>query len=211
MERRAELNTDKSISDVVALGCFAARFALVERATQKVDGTKENDTEHSYMLGLIAVHLATKFYPDLDTGLVVKFALIHDAPEVIVGDTPTFAITAEQRAAKESAEEAAAKELIASLQKPWGELLERYEQQEEREARFVRLVDKMMPALMHIHGDGRATFKDSYGIKTEEQFWAARDNRAQELRDQYPEFPEIHDVLEEVVLHAAEVMWSTDY
>lgn len=201
---------EEACTVVVELGGIAAHFAMVERATQKVDGTKENDAEHSYMLGLVAVHLATVFYPNLDSGLIAKYAVIHDLPELIVGDTPTFGITKERRAAKESAEDLAAKTLVSSLPEPWGDMLQQYEKQEEPEARFVRLVDKMMPALMHIHGNGRATFKDSYGVETEQQFWAIRGERARELRDEYPEFPEMHDLSEKIIQRSVLEMWGND-
>ncbi|MCA9309379.1 HD domain-containing protein, partial [Candidatus Saccharibacteria bacterium] len=128
--------------DVLYLGGFAVWYADVERAT-RYPSRAESDVEHSYMLTLVALHLADSFYPHLDQAKIAQFCMIHDAPEAIVGDTPTFNISPEARVAKEAAESKAVTQLLAELPPYWARLLERYEEQVEPEARFVRLVDKV--------------------------------------------------------------------
>ncbi len=195
--RARERHTERirlATAKVSELGELSLRFASTERAPVRTDGRRENDAEHSYMLAIIAPYLAHEYYPKLDESLVALFSLIHDLPEVIVGDTPSFILTDEQREAKEAAEAAAVEELLQILPEPWNSLLVRYEQQEEPEARLVRLVDKIMPAILQVHGDGRATFRQTYGIETRAEVEEPRIKNDQKLREKYPGFPEIHDV-----------------
>lgn len=210
MESNAGKEKSQDLKDVLKLGKYAMEYAGVERATYRADGRKENDAEHSEMLKMVAVHLATRYYPELSIGRVALFSGIHDIPEVIVGDTPTFGISDEDRKRKEVQETEAAEFLIDDLPVPWGDVLKDYEAQEEPEARFVRLVDKMMPSLTHIYGDGRTAFRVNYGITNTVDFWKLRGNRAEELREQYPEFPEIHDLSDELLAHAVSIMWPED-
>lgn len=196
--------------ETLYLGGFSAWYSRVYRATIHDDGRKESDVEHSFMLGLVSVNLAERLYPQLDRGLISQFAYVHDMTKAITGDTPTFGISDEDRARKEHEELEAQKILVNELPDPWSGLLERYTEQEEPEARFVRLVDKLMPALMHIHGGGRRTFEENYGVKNETDFWKMRGDRSEELRELYPEFPKIHDLSDELLQYATNVMWSED-
>jgi 5'-deoxynucleotidase len=45
--------------------------------------------EHSYMVAVIAVHLANRIDREADPGAVAIAALFHDSPEVVLGDMPT--------------------------------------------------------------------------------------------------------------------------
>lgn len=74
MESRIVNEKTSALDDVLKLGKYAMEFAGVERATYRADGRKENDAEHSFMLTMVAVHLAAKFYPYLDTGRLAQFA-----------------------------------------------------------------------------------------------------------------------------------------
>lgn len=115
--------------------------------------TPESDTDHTVMTGWAACALAAQLYPRLNLGLIAQFSLVHDAPEVYAGDTPTLRITAAGRAAKAEREYAAllrlASEFGGSL--PWFvEAMAVYEAQRLPEARFVRAVDKLLPKLVHL-------------------------------------------------------------
>lgn len=155
---------------VVDLARLALAFGRIDRtAVYHPDGaTPESDTDHTVMLGWVACALAARFFPALDVGLVAQFALVHDAPEVYAGDTPTLRIDAAGRAAKAAREHAATRRLAAEFgaRLPWlPALVGRYEGQDCAEARFVRGVDKVLPKAVHLldgcaglreHGMGRA-------------------------------------------------------
>ena len=133
---------------IYAVGMLASQSVQVTRTLcEHPDGRAENDTEHSFMLGLIATPLAEQYYPALDSGLVAKYALVHDLAEVYVGDTPTHDIDAAGLSAKASRESLGHKQLAkeyASIAPSLVTLLKRYEQQSEPESRFVRMLDKLV-------------------------------------------------------------------
>lgn len=149
-------DTSRTADAVTDLARLALAFGRIERtACWHPDGLKrEDDADHTVMLGWIAPALADLWYPDaLDAGLVAQFALIHDMTEVYAGDTPTLRISAEGREAKAGRERAAErrirKEFLGRLS--WvARILRRYEEQVEPEARFVRAVDKLLPKIVHI-------------------------------------------------------------
>jgi putative hydrolases of HD superfamily len=145
-----------SLADaVIDLGRLALTFGRIDRtACYHPDRlTRESDTDHTVMLGWIAPALAARCFPHLDTGLVAQFALVHDMPEVYAGDTPTLRIDDEGRAAKKAREKYATGLLAAEFghRLPWvTQMLERYERQQEPEARFVRGLDKCLPKIVHL-------------------------------------------------------------
>lgn len=183
---------------LLELGKISVQMASVERATHYPPGRPENDAEHSFNLGLSAMELAANYYPELDTGLVAQFSYVHDLVEVHTGDTPTFDITAEARAAKEAAEQAAVERLLKELPPHTASLLERYEKQTEPEARFVRFIDKLLPAIIHsVATDvNREVFKDAYGLKTAAEVTVTRRERTAYLQKLFPDFDFIHEVRE---------------
>lgn len=115
--------------------------------------TKESDTDHTVMLGWLACAFASRFFFELDLGLVAQFALIHDAVEVYAGDTQTLRISAPEREAKKVREaessERIEQEFGATL--PWfPHLIWCYERQNTPEARFIKAMDKFLPKIVHL-------------------------------------------------------------
>jgi len=77
---------------LIHLAELALRFGRIDRTAcyhpvLSKDGRliKESDTDHTVMLGWLACALATRFWPELDQGLIAQLALVHDAPEVTSG------------------------------------------------------------------------------------------------------------------------------
>lgn len=140
---------------LVDLGGLALAFGRIDRtAVYHPDGvTPESDTDHTVMLGWLACAFAARCYPRLNLGLVAQFALIHDAPELYAGDTPTLRISDQGRAAKADREHAALLRLAAEFgnRLPWfPEAIAAYEAQRVPEARFVRGLDKILPKIVHL-------------------------------------------------------------
>lgn len=152
--------TKAEMDAVVWLADLAMQLGRVNRVTFHPDGVMpESDTTHTVMLNLVACAWADK-YTDMDVGLISQFVSVHDLPEALVGDTNTIQISAEAMVDKEWREAAAAHEIAeASTELPWvGRMLKRYEAQDCREARFVRVVDKVLPKITHAL-NGAATLR----------------------------------------------------
>jgi putative hydrolase of HD superfamily len=173
---------------LLKIGDLTVRFAAVDRAPRYPDGDRETDVEHSFHLAISAMELAADYYPELDVGLVAQFSLVHDLPESYTGDVWTFGISDEDRAKKEEAEKEATEKLINELPPHLSQLLERYEKQIEPEARFVRFVDKMLPAIINIMAGEAGTFKQDYGIYTLEAIQSGYAERMEKLQSMFPEF-----------------------
>ena len=134
------------------------RFQRVERRIRRRGEDRlENDAEHSYQLAMAAWHLNAADQLGMDTASLVRFALVHDIAEVYAGDTPAFTRDDDERASKETREEAAL-DRIASEFPEFPELVatvREYELRASREARFVYALDKLLPIMANYLDDGR--------------------------------------------------------
>lgn len=138
---------------MLKLGKLVFDFAKVHRAVYHDDGvTPESDTDHTVMVGVIACSLADALYKDLDIGKVARYALVHDIVEVYAGDTSTFNISATGRKEKEHKEKRALQLIEDQFSSvyPWlPREIAHYEAKEDKEARFVKSVDKLMTHITH--------------------------------------------------------------
>jgi hypothetical protein len=90
------------------------------------------------------------------------------------------------------------------------QLLKRYDQQIEPEARFVRFVDKVLPAIINtITGDAN-TFKEDYGISNIQELNSGREARTAKLQTMFPEFQFIHVVRDLIAKTCAEHIFRKD-
>jgi len=181
---------------LMLLGNLTVSYTDVRRAPRYPSGERESDVEHSFHLAISAVELAADFYPDLDLGLVSQFSLVHDMPEIYAGDVWTFNITDEARAQKKIDEDKATKKLLKQLPPYLADLLERYEAQTEPEARFVRFVDKLLPAIINSMAGDESTFKEDYQLDSAEELIVSRDRHSKELLKLFPEFDVLHLIKE---------------
>jgi len=213
MSKRADEDKIKRAYErLLVLGDLTVQFAQVERAPRYPSGKRETDVEHSFHLALSATELAVDFYPELDVGLVAQFGLVHDLPEVYAGDVWTFNISEADRKKKEAAERKATERLLRELPPHLAQLLERYEKQIEPEARFVRFVDKLLPAVINIMAGSANTFKEDYGLASIEDLLESRIRHKDELLTKFPEFDVIHLVKELLFDSSAEHVYAgTNY
>lgn len=155
----------KTIIDLAAL-CL--RFARVDRATRHEDGKRpETDTDHTVMLGIVACAYAARTAPHLDLGKIAQFSLVHDLVEAYSGDVLSLGIGASAREAKEHAEAQALRRIRAEFAAlPWvATTIDEYESLASEEARFVKIVDKVLPKLTHLLNGGAALRE--HGFSTE--------------------------------------------
>ena len=99
----------------------------------------ESVAAHSWGIGWLVLALAP---PGLDRGRMLAYAVLHDLPEVRVGDlTPEDGVGPDEKARRESA--AARALLPLDLLALW----DQYEAQVDDEARFVRQLDRVDMAI----------------------------------------------------------------
>lgn len=185
------------ISDVahaaLQLSALASQLALEDRTlVNHVTGRPENVAEHSAMLAIVAPAIAEEYYPDLNANLIGRFASIHDAVEAYAGDTTTHDITDEglrQKAEREAQGMVQLRKDFTTLP-GFIKLIDQYEEQVIPEARFVRIVDKWMPVLVHFSDKG-ATVRSYTNAKSLVDDYTRHASR---LRGQFPDFPELVDV-----------------
>ena len=159
-------------------------------------GRPENVAEHSLMLAVIAPAIVEWYFPQLDENLVARYATIHDAVEAYVGDTPTHDISAQGLVDKAALEQKGLAKLLVDFQHmpKFASLVQSYEAQIVPEARFVRVLDKCMPALLHLANGG--TVLASYISKADYEEKSRQ--RASSLRRDYPEFEQMITLREEL-------------
>ncbi len=187
----------------IATGSLASRLVREERnRVVHPDGRNENVSEHSHMLSKVAYALACDMYPKLDRGLIVLYASLHDDVEAYVGDTPTHSITSEGRINKKQREERGLNQLVEE----WTHIVPEYavhasiyEAQDTPEARFVRVVDKIMTLLVHIPNNG-VQLKQYWSFRTLMQ-WVI--DGANELYVEYPEYGDLINVRTELGMYLA--------
>ncbi len=136
------------------------RLKQVLRRTWLMDQSRrENDAEHSWHLGVMAVLLAEyAAEPGLDLLRAVKMALIHDLVEIDAGDT--FAYDEVGAQDKDRRERLAADRIFQILPPDQAaeirSLWEEFESRQTPEARYAAALDRFQPILHNYHTQGRA-------------------------------------------------------
>ena len=154
----------------------------------------------------VEVALAEQYYPELDSGLVAKYALVHDLVEAYVGDTPTYDIDEAGLKTKVDMEQAGRQQLkkeYLHLAPSLVALVEDYEEQASPEARFVRIVDKLMPTVIQFADDYAMTRK-SFTRETHQAMTQAHIGRfLEEYADQRP----VLDLYQELAAFMRDRAW----
>lgn len=167
-------------------------FGKVDRKTLHQDGERfETDTDHTVMLGILGAAIANRLYKDLDLGLIAQFTLVHDLVEVHAGDTDTLTGVSEDSMKKKEERELVA---LKKLEETFGqdlswihETIEKYESLDTKEARFVKVLDKVMPKLTVVLNGGASLHKRSIQRAEVEKTFDLQRIRLQELAYDMPE------------------------
>lgn len=187
MKRNKSLSSTsvtKLSAKVVRLGQLAMQFAQTKRVTQLPSGDLESDTDHTFMLSLIACALAASYDKKLDVGKIAQYALVHDLVEAYAGDTSTANISRAQLDAKISRESQALKLIKSNFGRdfPWiHQTIEAYEKLADAEARFVKVLDKAMPAITHLFND--AAYLRHIGVNNSKVRQVAMALQAERLKE----------------------------
>ncbi|HJP02385.1 MAG TPA: HD domain-containing protein [Planctomycetota bacterium] len=106
-------------------------------------GAPESVAGHLAATALVALALAPRVEPGLDVDRCLALALVHDAPEALIGDLPRGAQDRLPPGAKAAAEEAAARSLLAPLSPVALARFREFAAGETREARLAHLCDRL--------------------------------------------------------------------
>ncbi|MFT6123025.1 MAG: putative hydrolase of HD superfamily [Oleiphilaceae bacterium] len=115
----------------------------------------ENSAEHSWHLAMACWAFAELLQNNYDVSKLIKLALLHDLGEIDAGDT--FLYSSNRNNAH--VEERKCVEKIASHSgNSIGNMVELWEEQEvgsSKEARLLKVIDRLLPFLHNITSDGR--------------------------------------------------------
>ena len=147
-----------NLSRLLELQRVLIQFSNIARVVDRHDIDKnfvrENDSEHSYSLAMMAWYLSG-YFAELNQNEVIKLALAHDLLEVHAGDTYIYG-DSEHLASKPDREAAA----LTRLEKEWPDFpditncMHTYNARETPEAKFVYALDKLMPIFLIYVSDG---------------------------------------------------------
>jgi len=131
------------------------------RRNMLTDGTRyENDAEHSWHLGVMAVllleHVEKK--DQIELLKVMKMVLIHDLVEIDAGDTYCYD---EAGCVGQHEREAQAAERIFGLLPQdqaveFRAIWEEFEEGQTPDAQFAAMLDRMQPVLLNLSSEGRS-------------------------------------------------------
>ena len=124
----------------------------ISRQTYLSDGSrKENDTEHSWHLALMAVLLSEYANENVDLLRVITMVRVHDIVELDAGDT--YAYDDAGNATKREREVAAADRIFnilpADQAKYLRNLWDEFEEDSTPEARFAHTLDHVQPVMLN--------------------------------------------------------------
>jgi putative hydrolase of HD superfamily len=145
------------ISVLVAFLTDVERLKLVKRKAYVSDlSRRENSAEDSWHLALGLLAIAQELDLKIDLHKALVMALIHDTCEIDAGDTPAFG---PQRSDQHEAELRCIERLSGydlkfapSIRELWLE----YEAQVSVESRWVKVMDRVMPFIIHLSNQGTA-------------------------------------------------------
>ena len=103
----------------------------------------ETVAAHTLGVALTVLALGPRVLPPLDVDRAVALAVVHDAPEALLGDLPKEGADLLPEGAKAKAEERAAGRLLGPLSAPAMERWTESQARRTREARFTHLCDKL--------------------------------------------------------------------
>ncbi|PKM52381.1 MAG: hydrolase [Firmicutes bacterium HGW-Firmicutes-7] len=135
------------------------RLKSIIRQSYLADGSRrENDSEHSWHLALMAFVLCEHAKNEIDVLKVIKMVLIHDIVEIDAGDT--YAYDEKGNEDKYMREVQAAERIFSLLPEDQAQemrgLWEEFEVRETNEAKFAAALDRVQPIILNYMSEGKA-------------------------------------------------------
>ncbi len=170
----------------------------VNRRTYINGGARvENSAEHSWHLAMACWAFAELLEGDFDVLKLIQLALVHDLGEIEAGDTFLYDVN---RSNAHLEERKCVEKLAAHPGNSIRNLVGLWEEQESgdsKEAKLLKVIDRLLPFLHNIHSNGRA-WRDN-GIRKSQVL------KMHEFIEH--ENPEIHAWFLAKVEHAVEQGW----
>lgn len=149
------------MDDVARISAFMLEVDRLKGVLRKTSplaiGRPENSAEHSWQVALMATLLASRASELVDVAHVVEMLLIHDIPEIEIGDVIVYA---QRDPDRERQEAEAARVIFGILPEPQAahcfELWFEYEQRQTPESRYAYAIDRLMPLLHNLQRGGGA-------------------------------------------------------
>jgi len=182
---------------ITKLASLILDFGKVDRITSHQDGIyPESDTDHTVMLGILGVALASRLYKDLDLGLVAQFALVHDLVEVHAGDTPTLVgVDHVFLKEKEKREKIAFNKIKKEFNGHFDwihKTIEKYEKLDTKEARFIKVLDKILPKITVVLNKAKAV--NDKKLATREGVRKSQETQKEQLKKITHDMPEMMEI-----------------
>lgn len=131
----------------------------IGRQTYLADASrKENDAEHAWHLGMMAILLSEYANENINLLKVISMVLVHDLVEIDAGDT--YAYDDQGQKTKYEREHTAADRIFGILPQDQElklrQLWEEFEEWKTPEAKFAHTLDNFQPVLLNDATDGKA-------------------------------------------------------
>jgi putative hydrolase of HD superfamily len=157
----------------------------------------ENSAEHSWHLAIACWAFAEMLKEEYDVYKLIKLALLHDLGEIEAGDTFLYS---SNRDNAHIIERKGIEKLASHPGNPINDMVELWEEQEtgqSKEAKLLKVIDRLLPFMHNISSEGRAWLDN--GIH--------RDQVLKMHQFIESESPEIFDWFINKVNHAVEQGW----
>lgn len=165
-------------------------YVLKRVIRYSMDREEEIDTESVAEHVFAMQALITYFLPfedpenKMDLSRLFMLAEFHDIDEIETGDFTSYNKTTEQIAAGKAAVPVVIAKLPDSMQQLVSEILDEYEKQESKEAKYVKAIDKIEPSF-HVYSEN--------GMKINLKVTGVSYQDHRKIKDKYTEeFPIIH-------------------
>jgi putative hydrolase of HD superfamily len=143
------------VNDLLKFLDLMHELQLVKRAVlARAEDRYENDLEHSYLLAMLAWYVSRKGFPELNVDRILRYALAHDVVEAYAGDTPLYSGNREEQRERETKARQKLRETFPEFPE-LHQAIDEYEARENREAKFVFALDKLLPVLINYQDGGR--------------------------------------------------------
>ena len=116
----------------------------------------ENSAEHSWHLAMACWAFAELLHEDYDVSKLIKLALLHDLGEIEAGDTFLYSVN---RSDAHINERKGVEKIASHPGNPINNIVELWEEQEageSKEAKLLKVIDRLLPFLHNITSEGRA-------------------------------------------------------
>ncbi len=116
----------------------------------------ENSAEHSWHLAMACWAFAELLQDSYDVLKLIKLALLHDIGEIEAGDTFLFS---KNRSSAHVEERKGVEKIASHSGNSIGEMVELWDEQEageSKEARLLKVIDRLLPFLHNMSSEGRA-------------------------------------------------------